>query len=561
MAARSSAAGFPFEETPDQGAAIEAVRQDMEQTRPMDRLVCGDVGYGKTEVAIRAAFKAAQDGKQAIVLAPTTILAQQHHQVFSDRYAPFPVVVDVLSRFKTAKEQSEVLKRFEAGETDVLIGTHRLLSEDVRPKALGLLVVDEEQRFGVGHKEHFTHLRKTVDVLTLSATPIPRTMQMALSGVRDLSLIETPPEDRLPIETRVGSYDPAETAAAIRRELAREGQVYYVHNRIQDIDTVAARVSRLVPEARIAVAHGRMPEHALEQVMLRFLEGDIDVFVCTTIVENGLDIQSANTLIVERAERMGLAQLYQLSGRVGRSAHRGYAYLFYGDAELLTTTATERLKTIRDFTQLGSGFKIALKDLEIRGAGNLLGPEQSGQMAAVGFDLYVQMLKEAVGELVGEPVSEPPDVRMDLPVDAYIPVDYIVDEENRIEAYQDLSSAADLEELAGVQEMLTDRYGSPLPPPVKGLVDVLELRLMAADAGIADVQVRKDKATLSPIELTGKQISVLSRGGRRLSYVENAEKLVLGLGGVALGSELSGEDVVKELRDLLHAILTTVVQA
>ena len=558
---RELAAGFPFEETPDQLAAIEAVTADMEQARPMDRIVCGDVGYGKTEVAIRAAFKAVQDGKQVIVLAPTTILAQQNYQVFAERYAPFPVRVEVLSRFKTEAKQRQALKALARGEVDVLIGTHRLLSEDVRPKDLGLVVIDEEQRFGVGHKEHFTHLRRTVDVLTLSATPIPRTLQMALSGVRDLALIETPPLDRMPVATHVGRFDPSMAANAIRRELARDGQIYYVHNRVEDIDSAAARVAKLVPEGRVAVAHGQMHEHELEQVMLHFLEGEIDILVCTTIIENGLDIPTANTLVVEQAERLGLAQLYQLRGRVGRSSHKAYAYLFYGDIDRMTPAAGERLKTIHDFTALGSGFRIAMKDLEIRGAGNLLGPEQSGQMAAVGFDLYVQMLKEAVGELTGEAVPEPPDVRMDLPLDAFIPADYIPDEESRIEAYHDLAGAQDTSELAIIESRLIDRYGGPLPAPVRGLIQVLDLKAMAAAAGLSEVVVRRDTATLLRIDLTPRQLSVLGREGLKVRYVENAQKLVVTLGVSAVGTELDPDQVTGGLGEALRAILTTVVQA
>ena len=401
-------AAFPYEATPDQAKAIEDVKGDMEQPRPMDRLVCGDVGFGKTEVAIRATFKAVQDGKQVAVLVPTTLLADQHGQTFRERFAGYPVRVEVLSRFLTAKEAKAVVRDVESGAVDVVVGTHRLLSEDIKFKDLGLLVVDEEQRFGVGHKEKMKKLRVGVDVLTMSATPIPRTLEMSLTGIRDMSLITTPPEDRQPILTYVGESDDRAATEAIRRELLREGQVFYVHNRVMDIENKAMEVRELVPEARVVVAHGQMDEGTLEKVMVDFADRQFDVLVSTTIIESGLDMPSVNTMVVDRADMLGLAQLYQLRGRVGRSGQRAYAYLFHPPDRVLSEEAYERLKTLGEFTDLGSGFKIAMRDLEIRGAGNLLGGEQSGHIAAVGFDLYCQMVTEAVSELTGE---EPPPSR------------------------------------------------------------------------------------------------------------------------------------------------------
>src|SRR5262249_2817685 len=431
---------FPFEETPDQAKAIEDVKADMERAVPMDRLVCGDVGYGKTEVAIRAAFKAVQDGKQVMVLVPTTLLANQHGQTFRERYASYPVRVEVLSRFLSPREQAAVVAELESGAGDVVIGTHRLLSRDIRPQTLGLLVVDEEQRFGVSHKELLKRLRTDIDVLTLTATPIPRTLELSLTGIRDLSLVNTPPEDRQPILTYVGEYDDRAVAEAVRRELLREGQVFFVHNRIRDIEHVAEHVRTLVPEARVSVAHGQMDDARLERVVLDFWERESDVLVCTTIVESGLDMPTVNTLVVDRADRLGLAQLYQLRGRVGRRGQRAYAYLLYPRDRALTEEAYERLKTIGEFTELGSGFKDALRDLEIRGAGNLLGAEQSGHIAAVGFDLYVEMVTEAVGELTGTAPEAPAEVQIDVPVTANLPREYIARDDVRMEAYRRLAA-------------------------------------------------------------------------------------------------------------------------
>ncbi|HZI90316.1 MAG TPA: transcription-repair coupling factor, partial [Thermoleophilaceae bacterium] len=419
-------AAFPFRETPDQLEAIEAVRADMEEARPMDRLICGDVGYGKTEVALRAAFKAAADGKQVMFLVPTTVLAQQHFGTFTERLRDYPFQIEMASRFRSAKQTREVLDGFTEGKVDILIGTHRLLSRDVRPKDLGLLIVDEEQRFGVKQKELLRQLRLRVDVMSLSATPIPRTLQMSLAGLRDISVIETPPEGRRPVKTYVGEYDEELVRGAIERELSRGGQTFFLHNRVDTIDETAERVRAMCPTARVRVAHGQMDEKALESVMLGFLRGEADVLVCTTIVESGLDIPSANTLIVERADDLGLAQLYQIRGRVGRSRERAYAYLLYPSAAVLSGEAAARLSTLSDYTELGSGFLIAMRDLEIRGAGNLLGDDQSGHVAAVGFELYVSMLDDAVASLAGDSADEAAEpVRVDLPIDAYVPGDYV----------------------------------------------------------------------------------------------------------------------------------------
>ncbi|MDI6892322.1 MAG: transcription-repair coupling factor [Actinomycetota bacterium] len=488
---------FPFEETPDQQQAIADVKDDMESLRPMDRLICGDVGYGKTEVAIRAAFKAVMDGKQVIVLVPTTILAQQHYNNFRERLSVFPVVVEMLSRFKSPREQRRISADFALGRVDILIGTHRLLQRDVKAKDLGLVVIDEEQRFGVAHKEHLKNLKETVDVITLTATPIPRTLQMSLTGIRDMSIIDTPPEDRYPIYTYVGEEDEGLIQSAIRRELARGGQIYYVHNRVEVIDGAARRVMELVPEARIAVAHGQMPEDDLERVMLDFLASKYDVLVCTTIIESGIDIPSVNTLIVDEADKLGLAQLYQLRGRVGRANHRAYAYFFFSSDKTLTPAATDRLKTIGEFTELGSGLKIALRDLEIRGAGNLLGPEQHGHIAAVGFELYCRLLQEAVEEIRGKPARKPLEVKVDLPVNAYIPRDFVTEEFLRIEAYQRIASIDDLEKAKETGGELRDRYG-PLPRETENLIEVCKLKVMARDAGVANIRWEEGNLLLSP---------------------------------------------------------------
>jgi len=496
---------FPYVETPDQQAAIDEVKQDMEQLVPMDRVVCGDVGYGKTEIAVRAAFKAVQDGKQVAVLVPTTLLAQQHFSTFSERMAQFPVAVRSLSRFDSPKESEATLAGLVDGSVDIVIGTHRLLQPTTRFKDLGLVVVDEEQRFGVEHKEYLKQLRTSVDVLTMSATPIPRTLEMSLTGIREMSTILTPPEERHPVLTFVGGYDEKQVAAAIRRELLREGQVFFVHNRIDSIDRAAARLRELVPEARIAVGHGQMNEDALERVMVGFWEKEHDVLVCTTIVESGLDIANANTLIVDRADAFGLSQLHQLRGRVGRGRERAYAYFLYPPERPLTETAHDRLATIASNTDLGSGMQVAMKDLEIRGAGNLLGGEQSGHIAGVGFDLYVRLVGEAVADFRGErPVEEAADVKVDLPVDAHLPHDYIPGERLRLEAYRALAAAASDDAVEAVRAELLDRYG-PLPEPVANLLEVARFRAFARRYGVTEVSLQGNVVRFSPVSLRESQ--------------------------------------------------------
>jgi transcription-repair coupling factor (superfamily II helicase) len=516
---------FPYEETPDQLRAIEDVKGDMEQPIPMDRLVCGDVGYGKTEVAVRAAFKAVQDGKQVMVLVPTTLLASQHGQTFRDRFANYPVRVEVLSRFLSPREQSTVTRDLAAGSVDIVIGTHRLLSDDVKVPNLGLLVVDEEQRFGVQHKERIKHLRSNVDVLTLTATPIPRTLELSLTGIRDLSLVNTPPEDRQPILTYVGEYDDHAAAEAIRRELLREGQAFFVHNRVRDIQLVAENVRALVPEARVAVAHGQMDESRLERVVQDFWEREYDVLVCTTIIESGLDMPTVNTLVVDRSDLLGLAQLYQLRGRVGRRGQRAYAYLFHPPDRVLSEEAYERLKTIGEFTDLGSGFKIAMRDLEIRGAGNLLGAAQSGHIAAVGFDLYCQMVTEAVGELKGEPIPEPLEITVDLPVDANLPRDYVARDDVRMEAYRRLAAVSDPADVEDVRAEWEDRYGPP-PAPAVALLDVARLRAECARLGIRSITVQRNTARISGLELKESQKVRLRRLAPRAVAKDDGEVTV-----------------------------------
>jgi len=479
-------AAFEFVETEDQLTAIADVKADMEEPRPMDRLICGDVGFGKTEVSVRAVFKAVQDGLQAAVLAPTTLLASQHAQTFADRYAPYPVRVELLSRFLSPAQQRKVIEGLADGSVDVVIGTHRLLGTDVVFKRLGLLVVDEEQRFGVSHKEAVKRLTEGVDVLTLTASPIPRTLEMALTGIRDLSMVNTPPADRRPILTYVGENDEAAVSEALRRELLREGQAFYVHNRVADIDGVARRVHSLVPEARVAVAHGQMDEGTLESVVLDFWARRYDVLVCTTIIESGIDMPSVNTLIVDRADLLGLGQLHQIRGRVGRSGQRAYAYLFHPADRVLSEQAYERLRTIGEHTELGSGFKIAMRDLEIRGAGNLLGADQSGHIAAVGYDLYVQLVAEAVAEARGEARPAPPAVAIDLPGDAHLPKDFVAAEDARLEAYRRLASVSSDADVEDIGAEWADRYGA-LPPPAIGLLALARLRVAALARGIREI--------------------------------------------------------------------------
>ena len=472
----------------------------MERQVPMDRLISGDVGYGKTEIAVRAAFKAVQDGMQVAVLVPTTLLVQQHMSTFTERYAPFPVVVRPLSRFQSDAETASTLRGLADGSVDVVIGTHRLLSPETRFKRLGLVVIDEEQRFGVEHKEYLKRLRTEVDVLAMSATPIPRTLEMGVAGIREMSTILTPPEERHPVLTFVGSYDEKQIAAAIRRELMRDGQVFFVHNRVASIDKVAARVAALVPEARVASAHGQMNERALEQIMVDFWEKNYDVLVATTIVESGLDIPNANTLIVDRADVYGLSQLHQLRGRVGRGRERAYSYFLYPPEKPLTETAHERLATIAQHTEMGAGMYVAMKDLEIRGAGNLLGGEQSGHIAGVGFDLYVRMIGEAVRELKGDGPAERPEVRVELPVNAHIPHDYIGGERLRLEAYTRIAAIDSDDQIVAVRDELTDRYGTP-PEPVENLLEVARLRSRARRVGLTDIALQGSYLRFAPVSL------------------------------------------------------------
>jgi transcription-repair coupling factor (superfamily II helicase) len=499
---------FPYRETEDQRTAIEAVKEDLEAPRPMDRLVCGDVGFGKTEVAVRAAFAVAVNGKQTLMLVPTTVLAEQHWNTFRERYRDFPVRVEMISRFRSPKEQKQVVADFEAGKVDVLIGTHRVLSRDVIPKELGLVIVDEEQRFGVAQKELLRALRLEVDVLSLSATPIPRTLHMSLSGLRDISVIETPPEGRRPIRTYVGEYDDELVKQALEREHERGGQSFYLHNRVETIQEAAEKIQQLVPGLRVEVAHGQMRERQLEQKMHVFLRGDADVLVSTTIIESGLDIPQANTLIVERADALGLAQLYQIRGRVGRSDVLAHAYLFYPDSRELTQEARARLATLADHTELGAGFAIAMRDLEIRGAGDLLGAEQSGHVAALGFELYVELLAEAVAGLSGERRPAPRPVRVEASVDAYVPAQYIEAEALKIDLHRRLALTESEDELRELQAATEDRYG-PLPEPVENLFAIQEAKLKLAQAGADYLVFRGGKTTVGPLLLGSGELRAL----------------------------------------------------
>lgn len=502
---------FEYVETPDQLVTIDEVKRDMENDIPMDRLVCGDVGYGKTEIAVRAAFKAVQDGKQVAILVPTTLLVQQHFETFSRRYAQFPVKLAALSRFQTDAQVREVINGITDGSIDMVIGTHRLFNPEVRFRDLGLVIVDEEQRFGVEHKEHLKALRTNVDMLTMSATPIPRTLEMAVTGLREMSTIQTPPEERHPVLTTVGPYDEKFITAAIHRELIRDGQVFFVHNRVESINRVASKLAELVPEARIAVAHGQMNENSLEQIIVDFWEHKFDILVSTTIIESGLDIPNANTLIVDRADTFGLSQLHQLRGRVGRSRERGYAYFLYSPEKPLTETAHDRLATIAAHTDLGSGMAVAMKDLEIRGAGNLLGGEQSGHIADVGFDLYVRLVSEAVEEVkTGGAAIVEDVVKVELPVDAHLPHNYVPEERLRLEAYRRLADAKTNEDVTGVVEELADRYGS-MPTPVETLVSIARLRVALQAVGITEVIATSSHVKFSSIDLPESKVLRLNR--------------------------------------------------
>jgi transcription-repair coupling factor (superfamily II helicase) len=523
---------FPFEETRDQARTIREVKGDMERPMPMDRLVCGDVGYGKTEVALRASFKAVGDGYQVAVLVPTTVLAQQHYMTFNERLKPFPVRVEVLSRFRSKREQAQVVEALAAGQVDIVIGTHRLLQKDVAFRKLGLVVVDEEQRFGVAHKERLKEMRKEVDVLTLTATPIPRTLNMSLSGLRDMSTMETPPEERLPVRTYVGEYSEDMVKEAILREMERGGQVFFLHNRVHSIQRVARELEQLAPQAQFAVAHGRMDEEELEGVMNDFTEGDVDVLVCTTIIESGLDIPNANTLIIDRADMLGLAQLYQLRGRVGRGAHRAHAYLFVPKGRRVTETAKKRLQAILEASELGAGFRIAMRDLEIRGAGNILGAEQSGHIHAVGYELYSYLLQQAVDEIKAEdagivPEAKPAlEVRVDLGLTAHIPESYIEHLPSRLAIYQRLTRMADRQEVRDIEEELRDRFG-PLPEPVASLLYVVEVKALARKAEVESVIGAEGRVTLTLVHAIGgarllleRELGSGSRAGHRQVHLD-----------------------------------------
>lgn len=536
---------FPFNETPDQMGAIMDVKRDLEITKPMDRLICGDVGYGKTEVAIRAAFKVVNDGKQVAVLCPTTVLAQQHYNTFSERLAAFPITVELMSRFRTTKEQKEVAEGVKFGTVDIVIGTHRLLSKDIEFKDLGLIVVDEEQRFGVKHKEKLKQLRKTVDALTMTATPIPRTLHMSLAGIRDMSIINDPPEGRMPIKTLVREAESDTVREAIVRELDRGGQIFFVHNRVENIGHVADQVQKLVPYARVDVAHGQMPESELERVMMDFYEHKFDVLVCTTIIESGLDIPNANTIVINESDKLGLAQLYQLRGRVGRSDRQAYAYLLYRSDKILSEVAEKRLDAIREFTDLGSGYRIAMRDLEIRGAGNLLGAEQSGQMAAVGFDLYCQLLSKAVSELKGEEVEEIELPPVELPIDAFIPQGYMPTEAHRILFYKKMAAVRNKGDIQAVQDEIEDRFGDP-PKPVWNMLAIIRLRLRCHELGIASISTFRNQIQVNfapQARLTPELCNELMKQHRRHWF--QPDKLAINPGTPRIISEV--EDMIEVL--------------
>ncbi|WP_066634305.1 transcription-repair coupling factor [Desulfolucanica intricata] len=548
-------AAFPYDETPDQLRAIDEVKADMERARPMDRLLCGDVGYGKTEVALRAAFKAVMDSKQVAVLVPTTILAQQHYNTFQERFAKYPVSIAMLSRFRTPREQRRIIQELAEGRVDIVIGTHRLVQDDIRFKDLGLLVVDEEQRFGVSHKEKLKQMRENVDVLTLTATPIPRTLHMSLVGVRDTSLLETPPEDRFPVQTYVLEEEAVIIREAIRRELGRGGQVYYVHNRVADLDQLAAWVTSLVPESKVAVAHGQMKEDRLERVMLDFMSQKYNVLVCTTIIETGLDIPNVNTLIVKEADHMGLAQLYQLRGRVGRTNRLAYAYFTFRRDRVLSEVAEKRLAAVREFTAFGSGYKIAMRDLEIRGAGNILGPEQHGHIAAVGFDLYCRLLEDAVREAKGGEEAKLVDTVVELPVTAYIPDEYVPDTSQKVELYKRMANVSDVKQLSELEDELIDRFGD-LPEAVVNLLVVARIKTYARNLKIKGVSRLNGFYRLQFAQghnLTGEKLVKLSErmaGKVRFSNVDGEFEIRL----KSIHQENETRTSLSRLEDFLHKL-------
>jgi transcription-repair coupling factor (superfamily II helicase) len=540
---------FPHEETPDQLRVVEEVKADMETVRPMDRLLCGDVGFGKTEIAVRAAFKAVMDGKQVAVLVPTTLLAEQHYLTFSERFAPYPVTVRMLSRFVSHAEQKATIDAVAAGSVDVVIGTHRLLARDVRFKDLALIVVDEEQRFGVDHKETLKKMRASVDVLTMTATPIPRTLEMALTGIREMSTIETPPEDRQPVLTYVGSYDEGLALGAVRRELLREGQVFWVHNRIATIDRLAGWLQEELPEASVVTAHGQMDEALLEKQMIRFWNREADILVSTTIIESGLDVPNANTLIVDRADMLGLAQMYQLRGRVGRSKERAFAYFFFPPAREMTQEAHDRLATIAKHQALGSGFQIALRDLEIRGAGNVLGAEQHGHIAVVGFDAYARILAESVAEMKGEEIPEDKELRIDLPVKAFVPPGWVAQESLRLELYRRISMAGTHEVLAEIERETVDRYGA-LPPEVETLFAIASLRISAARLGVEEIVTFKEEVRLTPVAL--EEVARLGLPERVAGATYHEAKRTLNL----TPGRIFGRDLVRWVEERLLEVVS-----
>ncbi|MCU1482837.1 MAG: transcription-repair coupling factor, partial [Subtercola sp.] len=554
---------FPFAETPDQLTTIDEVKADMERPIPMDRLLAGDVGFGKTEVAVRAAFKAIQEGKQVAMLVPTTLLVRQHLETFTERFAGFPVHTRALSRFQSDKEVRETIKGLADGTIDMVIGTHRILTEGMVFKDPGLVIIDEEQRFGVEHKDKLKKLKTNVDILSMSATPIPRTLEMAVTGIREMSTLATPPEDRHPILTFVGPNSDRQIAAAIHREMLREGQVFFVHNRVQSINRVAAHIAELVPDARIAVAHGQLPEHLLEQVIVDFWERKFDVLVSTTIIETGLDIPNANTLIIDRADKYGLSQLHQLRGRVGRGRERAYAYFLYDEGKPLSETAHDRLSTIAANNELGSGMQVALKDLEIRGAGNLLGGEQSGHIAGVGFDLYLRMIGEAVSTFRGDVAEGQTELRLELPVDAHIPEDYVDSERLRLEAYQKLSSATSPASPEGqidqVLEELIDRYGEP-PEQVTNLITVSKLRRLAQRTGLSEVVAMGSNLRVAPAALPDSVQVRLRRMYPSAKYLAAASALSVPM-PVVNGSPLPDAELISWVENLLAAIFPPPVAA
>lgn len=547
---------FPYEETPDQLSAIEDIKKDMESDKVMDRLLCGDVGYGKTEVALRAAFKAVMDGKQVAILVPTTILAEQHYSNLIERFSDFPVKIEMVSRFRTSAQVKAILKEVKAGNIDILVGTHRILQKDVQFKDLGLLIIDEEQRFGVSHKEKIKELKKNIDVLTLTATPIPRTLHMSLTGIRDISVIETPPEQRYPVQTYVVEFNEQLISDAIRREIDRGGQVYFVYNRVGSIKEMASYLSKLVPEARIAIANGQMPEKELEKIMMDFMKNEYDILLCTTIIETGLDIQNANTMIIYDADKFGLSQLYQLRGRVGRSNRIAYAYLTYKKDKVLTEVAEKRLKSIKDFTELGSGLRIAMRDLEIRGAGNLIGEAQHGHMASVGYDLYCRMLEDTIKLIKGEIDREPFETTVDLKVDAYIPNDYIMDEVQKIEIYKKIAAIDSKEAMMDIQEELEDRF-SNIPKSVENLMNIAYMKAIANKIGIEEI---KERPTEIVIKFASKDF--LNADLVKIIVKKYNKKVMFKIGkDPALGyqlREVKKEDLIDTLKEFLEYLQSTI---